>query len=58
MLEDVNAWLPLINHLLDAARLDQKPTEDELREVELCRCCRIARHGLPTLSPAGKYRYA
>ena len=35
MLEDLDRLDRLINHMLDAARLDQKPVEQELREIEL-----------------------
>lgn len=35
MLEDVERLDQLINHLLDAARLDRKPTDEEIEEIEL-----------------------
>ena len=35
MLEDVERLDQLINHLLDAARLDRNPAEDEVEEVDL-----------------------
>ncbi|MHB9049966.1 MAG: sensor histidine kinase [Pirellulales bacterium] len=35
MLEDVKRLDTLINHMLDAARVDQKPVENEAAEVEL-----------------------
>ena len=35
MLEDVERLDQLINHLLDAARLDRKPTDAEIEEIEL-----------------------
>lgn len=35
MLEDVERLDHLINHLLDAARLDRKPTDAEVEEIEL-----------------------
>jgi signal transduction histidine kinase len=37
MLEDLDRLDRLISHMLDAARLDQKPVAQEVQDVELCR---------------------
>jgi two-component system, OmpR family, phosphate regulon sensor histidine kinase PhoR len=54
MLEDVERLDELINHMLDAARLDQQPVETDMRDVELAAllesCAETAclRYHLPT----------
>ena len=54
MLDDVERLDTLINHMLDAARLDQQPVETDFADVELSsRAAQLRRDGLPALSPAG-----
>ena len=54
MLEDVDRLDNLINHMLDAARLDQQPVEADIADVELatmlqtCAATACARYHLPT----------
>ncbi|HEY1785965.1 MAG TPA: HAMP domain-containing sensor histidine kinase [Pirellulales bacterium] len=54
MLEDVDRLDGLINHMLDAARLDQQPVEADIADVELaamlktCAETACARYHLPT----------
>ena len=55
MLDDVERLDTLINHMLDAARLDQQPVEADIVDVELSsRAAQLRRDGLPALPPAGR----
>ena len=55
MLDDVERLDTLINHMLDAARLDQQPVETDVVDVELSAVlAQLRRDGLPALPPAAR----
>ncbi len=53
MLEDLQRLHNLIDHLLDAARLDQKPMERDEEDVELAALLERCAEHVAALSPAG-----